>query len=429
MEEVECSVIIKLSPQTLGSVRKVFAGQSIHFLEKHVNVEQHARVIKAHDELRVETKTKLQYRKKLCLIHGYMVEVLWSRSLETPCAYDPNMFAVTSPNVYRLVREYFYLDKIRVALDHHTNTGVYSLCIELDPCTTFKSFVSALEARPTINALLKAAFYSHVSLVTIKIDILQHTRRFVYTPPPVADCKRWTGQGSVRYAPKLDGIKYGFYISNNELTIPELNRQLPIAVDNGGGGSGSGGLYQNFTGAVEYIPHTGQIFLIDLTAVINEQSIVFRISPLDACRFIEMLPEFKHVCKNTFSRCATVAQQMAAQNTSLYDGWLTIYPHVIVKSKRRNTVDILFSKIKRSNIKLINLPNFLFLQQNKTEYITLKKHGFGIEGVDITEINRHKFIVLECDIDFEKKKFIFLKYRQDKSNPNTVYMLNTMAIQ
>lgn len=94
--------------------------------------------------------------------------------------------------------------------------------------------------------------------------------------------------------------------------------------------------------------------------------------------------------------------------------------------KKKKTVN------RKTDVALKNLGSLLFIR-NQDKYISIKNFGYSfvlpehdMAAAFFKVLAENTFILLECRINFEKKKISFIKFRKDKFVANSVQTILSM---
>lgn len=370
--EEECSIYLKLCPNTLANVKRFLKAHEIKLKPmKKILYKNDMRMTIDNRRITYERKTSIKRKMQSATILNHIFEVRRAINVETPINkhlkndenFENGLFlcgfkSMDAKNVTHIIHRCFeYIGPIRISIDLNENFGQHYLHIEHETSDSIKKFRKTIEEHNTagfFSNLFRAAFESNISVMELPASSLHYTRPFVYNKV-VAELQS-DQMKKTMYAGKLDGIRYVcFFTMGWRFAVPELNVEFKLKPTNNQ-------IWQTFLGAVELIDT--RVYLIDITAVINSVHVVYEINPIDACKYIQhyIKPNLDaHPIKtengenafslhvNTYTKNKRQAEQIAQANPKLFDGIVAIEKHSIKKIKKENSVDVLFKKKKKDS--------------------------------------------------------------------------------
>lgn len=270
---------------------------------------------------------------------------------------------------------------------------------ENENCQTIEQFLNELSCNE-YNYLLKYSFCANGISYEEQLKLNTSTARnftYIYKPNPIF------------YAPKLDGVRYLFYMFRDRIIIPDLNRTITglVPLNNN----------QIFIGNTEVV--NDEFYLIDVCQVASK-TIYTNISILKS---IEILKEInnlnKHIKINFFTR--KYSEIVSFLLNPMYDGYLIFYENAILKVKENNTIDLLVKQIPKNTACTLYFRNDeMFLKKYKNFKIDWK--DFEFKDAIIVELyvfrnkleyfrTRYDKVVANSIAEFEE---MIIKYKDDE---------------
>lgn len=336
----------------------------------------------------LKTSNRIRYQEKICtysyttvvLFKGFVLQLKTSYARET----DLNFLSLDNPTV---LERRFTFDNvgIRWAIENDTTLHVECEFPSEDECT-IDNFLHRLESSCFLNQFTSLESQT-TSLMLINLPDINVARKFS------TNCTKLT-----KFTHKLDGIRRVGILHGTNAIIPEIGYKLQLdrAVNN----------LQIFTFAVEDID--GVIVLIDVCQVYSYDGVyMFDIPPLLALDILKMIPMLKNESFNhpPIKECPFPT-----------DGYLGYNSFEIEKFKTVDTIDLVYYPRRREGRKLAH-SGFFFRGD-----LAFSDHS-SFELVCNQDLSTHcspivQFLIVEFEIDYEKKKVFFKKIRKDKCTAN-----------
>lgn len=334
-----------------------------------------------------DTKETIESDTFVITCNSIILAVNYKKSKETYC----NDF---SEDDWQVVLERYYTKSGNFRWSLETSGENFFIHCENENCQTIEQFLNELSC-DAYNYLLEYSFCANGISYEEKLKLKTSTARkftYIYQPDPIF------------FAPKLDGIRFLFYMFRDRIIIPDLNRTIGglVPINNN----------QVFIGNAEVV--NDELYLIDVCQVAS-RTIYTNLSILKS---IEILTEInnlnRHIKINFFTRDYTAVERLLSN--PMYDGYLIFYENAILKVKENNTIDLLVKLIPKTTTFTLFFKNGdMFVEKYKNFTIDWKE----FEYIDAIIVELYVF----------RNKLEYLRTRRDKVVANSIAEFEEMIIK